>query len=72
MNMKKKRLTSSVCKKLALVKEAAIRDFAKDGDVLKAASMWAKFVGDLPREVEYEDLLLVTKQKIEDWEGSDR
>lgn len=66
--MKKKRLTASVCKKLAFVKEAAIRDFAKDGDVLTAASIWATFVEELPREVEYEKLSLALKQQVEKWE----
>ena len=70
--MEKKRLTASVCKKLALVKEAAIRDFAKDSGVLKAATVWAKFVGDLPREVEYEDFSLDLKQQVEKWEGTRR
>lgn len=67
--MAKKRLTASVCKKLALVKEAAIRDFAKDRGVLKAATDWAKFVGDLPRELEYEDFSIDLKQQVEKWEG---
>ena len=66
--MKKKRLTPSVCRQLALVKEAAIRDFAKDSDVLTAASAWAKFIEDLPREVEYDDYPSSLKMQIGKWE----
>lgn len=66
--MKKKRLTASVCRKLALVKEAAIRDFSKDSDVLSAASAWGKFIEDLPREVEYDDYPSALKTQIGEWE----